>query len=66
MDMDGKAMDKDLKKELERNEAIAAKTEQKRWSALTADQKADELRLRIISLERYSQWVGCNDWINHE
>ncbi len=32
--------------------------EEVRWASLSADQKADELRKRIIALEQHSQWDG--------
>ena len=34
------------------------KAETRRWAALSADQKADELLVRMKALERASRWDG--------
>jgi hypothetical protein len=34
------------------------RAEEERWSSLTADQKADELRRRVEALEQRSHWDG--------
>lgn len=36
----------------------AKRAEAERWAALTPDQKCEELKVRLESLERRSQWDG--------